>query len=293
MGDGGGKYTLQTKIGDVINDPVFDGYGRLLFPLQRNYMQGATLGTMRLSWYTNICPTQTVAIVNVLQERAAAGERIFYDIYTEEEKAADPGKADTGLFFFRGRPGAKGAILCAGGGFRYVGAMHDSFPQALALSRRGYNALALIYRPGSRTAPGDLARAVAFLHECRDELAVDADGYSLWGGSAGACLAAMVGAQGTARFGAGAYPRPAAVILQYTSFVDQGGAEPPTYCCAGAEDGAGLQRRMRERVEALRARGVDAEIEIFPGLGHGFGLGTGTVAEGWLDRAAEFWMRQI
>lgn len=25
------------------------------------------------------------------------------------------------------------------------------------------------------------------------------------------------------------------------------------------------------------------------GLSHGFGLGTGTVAEGWLDKAVKFW----
>ena len=32
----------------------------------------------------------------------------------------------------------------AGGGFAYVGAIHDSFPHALALSQMGYNAFALI-----------------------------------------------------------------------------------------------------------------------------------------------------
>ena len=29
-------------------------------------------------------------------------------------------------------------------------------------------------------------------------------------------------------------------------------------------------------------------IEVFDGLPHGFGLGTGTVAEGWLDNAVAF-----
>ena len=32
---------------------------------------------------------------------------------------------------------------------------------------------------------------------------------------------------------------------------------------------------------------------VTPGLGHGFGLGTGTVAEGWLDQAAAFWEAQM
>ena len=89
-------------------------------------------------------------IVNSLKERANAGQTIFYDIYTEEEKTQDPDKRNTGLFFFKGPPGAKFAVCNAGGGFAYVGAMQDSFPHALELSKLGYNAFALIYRPVHR-----------------------------------------------------------------------------------------------------------------------------------------------
>lgn len=39
----------------------------------------------------------TVEIANYMKEHAAWGDTIFYDIYTEEEKAADPEKEDTGL----------------------------------------------------------------------------------------------------------------------------------------------------------------------------------------------------
>ena len=39
-----------------------------------------------------------------------------------------------------------------------MGAMQDSFPHALELSEQGYNAFALIYRPGAQTACEDLAR---------------------------------------------------------------------------------------------------------------------------------------
>ena len=83
---------------------------------------------MGLTWYTNIRPEETVEVVNDLHSRAAARETIFLDIYTETEKEGDPEKKDTGLFLFKGKPGGECAILCAGGGFRYVGAIHDSFP---------------------------------------------------------------------------------------------------------------------------------------------------------------------
>ena len=135
-------------------------------------MSGDTLGELQLTWYNNIDPNETVEIVNTLWQRANAGETVFYDIYTEEEKAEDPDKEDTGLFFFKGDPGAKFAVCNAGGGFAYVGA-------------------------------------------------------------------------------------------------------------------------MQRRIEALDALGISTEFHHYPGLPHGFWLGTGTVAEGWLDEAVQFWEAQM
>lgn len=285
------EYTADTKITDVISDPFFGDYGRLIFPVNTGYYSGSTLGSLRLTWYSNIRPEKTVEICNYMRTQAQAGEVIFYDIYSEQEKKADPAKRNTGLFFFRGKPGEKFAICNAGGGFAYVGAMHDSFPHALELSKKGYNAFALIYRPGSETACEDLARAIAFIFEHADELEVDTAGYSLWGGSAGARMAAWLGSYGTEAFGEKRYPRPAAVIMQYTGLSQVFGNEPPTYNCVGTSDGIASYRTMQSRIEAIRRNGTDAVIEVFNGLSHGFGLGTGTVAEGWLDNAVAFWER--
>ncbi len=179
-------YTVNTSIEEVTSDPAFGNYGRLIFPVDSGYYSGDTLGDLGLVWYNYIDPNKTVEICSYMKGQATAGNQIFYDIYTDEEKGADPDKEDTGLFFFKGEPGAKFAICNAGGGFAYVGAMHDSFPHALELSKKGYNAFALVYRPGAQTACEDLARAIAFIHDHADELEVDTDGYSLWGGSAGA-----------------------------------------------------------------------------------------------------------
>ena len=49
---------------------------------------------------------------------------------------------------------------------------------------------------------------------------------------------------------------------------------------------------MERRINAIKANGTDAQIEVFRGLGHGFGLGHGTVAEGWIDNAVKFWEKQ-
>ena len=285
--------TAQTAIDRVIADTGFSPWGRLLFPADSGYWSGTTLGTLQLRWYSHIDAAKTVEIIRYFKAQTLRGEPVFFDIYTEAEKQRDPRKRNTGLFFFRGKKGAKSAICSAGGGFVYVGAMHDSFPHALELSKRGYNAFALIYRPGSQTACEDLARSVAFMHEHAAELQIDTADYSLWGGSAGARMTAWLGSLGTERFGEKKYPRPAAVIMQYTGLSEVYGNEPPTYACVGTADGIASFRVMEDRIRRIKSNGTDAEIEIFEGLPHGFGLGTGTVAEGWIDNAVQVWERNI
>lgn len=249
-------FTVSTPIQEVIDDPIFGRYGRLLFPVDDWYMSGDTLGELQLTWYNNIDPNETVEIANTLWQRANAGETVFYDIYTEEEKAEDPDKEDTGLFFFKGDPGANFAVCNAGGGFAYVGAMQDSCPHALEISKRGYNAFALIYRPGAR-------------------------------------MAAWLGPYGPAAFGGDDLLQPSAVIMQYTGHSDYMENDPPTFACVGESDGIANWRTMERRLTAMSTLGIPTEFHHYPGLPHGFGLGTGTVAEGWLDEAVAFWKAQM
>lgn len=286
-------YTLDTKISDVINDPIFGDYGRLIFPVNNGYYSGDTLGELELTWYNNIDPNRTVEIANYMRSHAESGDVIFYDIYTDEEKAADPAKEDTGLFFFKGNPGERFAVCNAGGGFAYVGAMQDSFPHALELSKMGYNAFALIYRPGAQTASEDLARAISFIFENVDELEVNTDCYSLWGGSAGGRMAAWLGSYGTAAFGEKDLPQAGAVIMQYTGHSEYSESDPPTYACVGENDGIANWRTMEARLNRLNELGIPTEFHQYTGLRHGFGLGTGTLAEGWINDAVDFWKAQM
>lgn len=286
-------YTENSKVTEVMRDPAFGDYGHLIFPVDIAISEDLELKDVEdiLPWYSEVNPKKTVEIVNYMKDRVTDGEQIFYDIYSEEEKEADPAKEDTGLFFFRGDLGAKTAIVNAGGGFMYVAAMHDSFPQALELAKNGYNAFALIYRPGADTACEDLARAIAYLHEHAQELQIDMTDYSLWGGSAGARMAAWLGSYGTAYFGEEEYPAPAAVIMQYTGLSSVTEQEPPTYACVGTSDYIASYESMEQYISRLRRNGTNAEIEVFTGLSHGFGLGEGTVADGWINRAMDFWQQ--
>lgn len=283
------SFTKSSTVSEVMNNKSFEGFGNLIFPVDRDFDGNTRLDDIDdiYVWYNYINDDKTVEIVNYMKDEVDAGNQIFYHIYSEDEMKADPEKRNTGIFYFRGEPGNKMAILNAGGGFMYVGAMQDSFPHALELSKKGYNAFALIYRPSA--AMEDLSRAVAFIFEHADELEVDTSGYSVWGGSAGARMAAWFGNDGTEGYGEKVYPKPATVVMQYTGLSEVTGAEPPTYSCVGTDDGIADYRIMEERTNRIKANGTDAEIEVFDGLPHGFGLGIGTNAEGWIDNAVKFW----
>ena len=291
------KVNADTKVLDVIHHPAFEGFGQFLFPIDyRNPDENMTLGQISslLPYHNNINTETTTGVLNSMIDMVTSGKKIFYDIYTDEEKAADPSKENTGLFFFQGKSNAPFAIISAGGGFAYVGSIHESFPHALELSRRGYNAFALQYRTGGADVAGeDLAAAISFVFAHRETLGVSTDCYSLWGGSAGARMAAYLGSYGPAVFDGDDLPRPGAVIMQYTGHTDYTAVDPPTFACVGENDSIANWRTMERRIRQLNNLGIDTEFHHYPNVGHGFGLGIGTSAERWIDHAITFWEKQM
>ncbi len=288
---------INTTVGEVISNPAFKDFGRLLFPVDRTVTDDMTLAEISTSrvytWYNNIQSDKTVEIINTLAERAENGQQIFYSIYSEEEMQADESKRDTGLFFFKGEAGAKFSIMNAGGGFAYVGAMHDSFPHALEVSKMGYNAFALIYRPDDPY--NDLAKAIEFIYDHAEELEVDTDYYSLWGGSAGARMAATLGNTDnlTALTQRKDIKQAGAVIMQYTGYNSVSSSDAPTYACVGTSDGIANYKTMQNRLEMLESYGIATEFHAYEGLPHGFGIGKGTNADGWIYDAVSFWENQM
>ena len=140
----------------------------------------------------------------------------------------------------------------------------------------GYNAFALIYRPGWDTACEDLARAITFIFDHADELEVDTNCYSLWGGSAGARMAAYLGAYGPAYFGGDDLPRPGAVIMQYTGHGEYSESDPPTHACVGTNDGIASWRTMQRRLEAMSALGAK-RFALYIAFVMAFSLVTGLI----------------
>ncbi|MDR1530796.1 MAG: hypothetical protein LBS62_01165 [Clostridiales bacterium] len=290
-------FSTDSTVGEVVGNDVFKGFGQFLFPNGGNTRNASlklsNIGSL-VPYHSNIKTDTTVDTLNYMYSAANAGQTIFYDIYTDSEKQAEPSKSDTGLFLFRGKPNAPFAVICAGGGFSYVGSIHESFPLALELSKKGYNAFAIQYRTGGAdVACEDLAAALTFIFENAKTLQVDTDGYSLWGGSAGARMAAYLGSYGAVAYGGGDLPRPATVVMQYTGHTDYTENDPPTYVCIGENDGIASPQTMERRVNSLKALGIDTEFHLYPNLGHGFGLGIGTSAEGWWKDALTFWEKHL
>ncbi len=284
------------RLGDLLDHPALTGFARLLLPRSDVEIDRKTrLGDFAslLPYHTQVDARDVVAGLNRLIDDAGAGHLVFIGIYSLAEKARDPTKADTGLFFLRGRPGAPFAVIAPGGGFSYVATMHEGLPYALAINRCGYNAFVLRYRvgQGATAATEDLAAALSTISRQAAKLQVSTDGYSLWGSSAGARMAAAIGSHGAERFGAGPLPRPAAVVMAYTGHSDTSEDEPPTFVVVGEHDPISPPAVMERRLQALERAGVMVAYHKVPGLGHGFGLGTGTAAQGWIDDAVSFWER--
>ena len=244
-----------------------------------------------LPYHSHVRPREFVDALNRMVDDCNDGKSVFYDFYSGAQKQAQPAKANTGLFFLRGKPGAPFALIAPGGGFSYVGSIHEGFPYAIEINKHGYNAFVLKYRVGfgGAVATEDMAAALSFILGNAAMLGIGSEGYSLWGSSAGARMAAAIGSHGAAHFGGGNLPKPATVVMAYTGHSDYAPGEPPTFVVVGERDGIASPAVMERRAMALRRAGTEVEFHKYRDLGHGFGLGSGTSAEGWIDDAIRFW----
>ena len=102
-------------------------------------------------------------------------------------------------------------------------------------------------------------------------------------------MAARIGSYGAASYGGDAIPRPGTVVLAYTGHTDFTINDPPTFVVVGDSDGIASAATMERRVNSMRSAGIDVEFHVYQNVGHGFGLGIGTNAEGWLEDAVRFW----
>ena len=218
------------------------------------------------------------------------------------------------------------AVIVPGGGYTLVCSFIEGVPFARALNKMGISAFIVYYRVKEKALyPGpqdDLAQGVREIFEKADEYMLDTTNYSVWGSSAGGHLAASFGTEhmGYLKYG---LPKPRAIVLTYPvismdlslthkdthdnllgkdpsaeaerlASIDQNVTSqyPPVYIWCGDADKTVPPDNTKIMAEALNKAGIPYKCEVFPGVDHGVGPGTGTAAEGWILHAVQFWMDQ-
>lgn len=218
------------------------------------------------------------------------------------------------------------AVICPGGGYSMVCSFVEGVPLAQKLNELGISAYIVYYRVRRKAKfpnpQDDLAKAIRMVLENAERYCVEKENYSVWGASAGGHLAASFGTRnmGYAHYG---LPKPGAVVLIYpvismdpalthqetrqnllgknpaaeqirSSSVELNVTDqyPATYIWCGTADTTVTPENTHRMVAALNKEGVPCCCEIFPDVEHGVGLGIGTAAEGWLEKAVAFWRGQ-
>jgi acetyl esterase/lipase len=298
--EGNGDYTNLTtndSVRDILSHSAFKGFSQLILPWDNNtdYYNTPLCDVRKLMpFHSNVDPNIVVSSLNHMIDEVNMGKTIFYNFYNEEQKLKDFTKEFTGLFFLRGKSGAPFAIICPGGGFSYIGSLHEGFPIAIEISKKGFNAFVIRYRIGSeQLATEDLAAAISYIFKNAKILDVSTEDYSVWGASAGARMAGNIALSGVSSYGSDSLPKPAAVVIAYTGQANYSSDFPPAFIAVAANDRILNVDTVERRVVNLRNADVDVEYRKYQTAGHGFGLGTGTDAEGWLDLAVSFWQRYI
>ena len=216
------------------------------------------------------------------------------------------------------------AILLPGGGYSVVYSYGEGDPIAKKLNENGISAFILYYgvkKKARYPKPiDDCARAIRYIIDNKDKYNVDINNYSLWGASAGGHLAACMG---TNTLGCINYnlPRPNCLILIYpvvtlgkyahkgskhkflgffptVEEIEKGSVQmhidneyPATYIWCGDSDKSVNPINAKILKDSLDEKNVKNKLDIFPGIGHGVGLATGTVAEPWFNNALNFWLK--
>ena len=155
----------------------------------------------------------------------------------------------------------KGAVLiCPGGAFAYRSMQSEGYAVAERLSALGYQCFVVSYRlrPYSQEVSAlDLARAVRYVRSNASAYGIGEDDVAVVGFSAGGILCGEL-------------------LLHSDGYLLPNELDPA------------YQPDSLDYVSA-EASAIGHIYSFYGSLGHGFGLGTGTAAEGWLDLAVSFW----
>jgi acetyl esterase/lipase len=185
-------------------------------------------------------------------------------------------------------------LVIPGGGHSEIWIDHEGYTVAAWLSDHGVAAFVLKYRlahaPGSTytiegTELQDTQRALRLVRSRAAEWGVDPDRLGVIGFSAGGQLAALA----STRYDSGnesatdtidrQSSKPDFQGLIYPGLPDNSPLAltkdtPPAFLACGADDRPNISEGVPELYLAMKKAGVPAELHVFAGVGHGFGMRT-------------------
>ena len=181
-------------------------------------------------------------------------------------------------------------VIIPGGGHRELWMDHEGYNVARWLASHGIAGIILKYRlaqePGSSYQVGlhslaDVQRSIQFVRSHAAEWGVDPARVGVMGFSAGGELAALAGMHGKTGNPADADPvnrqssKPAFQALLYPGngkSIIPTKASPPAFLACGYDDRPDISEELARVYLRFKQAGVPAELHIFTGAGHGFGL---------------------
>lgn len=203
------------------------------------------------------------------------------------------------LAYLPSKESATGAavVIAPGGGHRELWMDHEGYNIAKWLSAHGVAGFVLKYRlareQGSTytiegTSLGDMQQAIRLVRKNAAEWGVNPDRVGVMGFSAGGELAALAATryrepQERPSFQALIYPAiPADMKLSKET--------PPAFLACGENDRENIAQGLPQLYIATKKAGATAELHVYSGVGHGFGVRDRTrgAVAGWPSRFHEW-----
>ena len=239
-------------------------------------------------------PDDCVYGLTALSNQAKSGETIHYEIYSEEERQANKDLDMASLYCLHSDEKKPFVLLLAGGGFSSVCTPFESLPAAAYFNELGYTAFCLTYRVANNfgkpvpTLMEDVAAGVKFIVDNAEELNVEVDNYIIGGFSAGGMTANMWSKKDN---GYGKYnlPKPGMSMMIYgydENYLDED--FPKAFIRQCNNDQYFSHDAYYSYLNKLKVLNISYEAKMVNCI-HGFGFGTGTYAEGWIDEALAFY----
>lgn len=316
------------RINKKLNYIFSELYYRDIKPVFRKMKLKNMVKFVKTPWGSRFPAEGLVLCANFLLERRQKGELISIPIWKDlsEDKMLALQRVVLIPFMDRSRSKAPCIILCPGGSYNRVVFHHEGIPVASRLCEMGYQVFVLNYTVAPGTYPKaqqDLVRAIRFVRKNYEKLGIDTEDVMLMGFSAGGHLCATVAAMydryedETHRYDE-ISAKPDKLCLGYplVSLVqdpnescirnllgEQADEEekralsaelilskdyPKTFIWACEDDAVIPVSHAKRMAEALNHKKVPHMLELYPTGGHAIGLGEGTCAEGWLEKAAAY-----